>query len=362
MVGAVLVQNGRIVAEGYHRRYGGAHAEIDLLRHCSQTGVDPRQGVLYVSLEPCCHYGKTPPCTDALIQANVQRLVVAMVDPNPIVGGQGIAKLRQAGVAVEVGLCEQQARLLNEPYIKRITTGLPWVIAKWAQTLDGRIATHTGHSRWISNDRSRKLVHRLRARVDAVLVGIGTVLADNPLLTARGVPIRRTARRVIFDPDLRIPPDAQVLQSPTAPAAPAPAPPTPPLTIAVRHDVLSGRPARLVDYEARGVEFVGLPFLAPDSPRLALEPLLRHLAQAHKATNVLVEGGSKLIGSLIQQNLVDQVYAFVCPKLLGDAQATPALQGLSPEIISDAPDLALRSAHRIGHDVVLDYRIIAQKQ
>jgi len=166
MVGCVLVRGDQVVAEGYHRKFGGPHAEVDALTRARKTHVDPSKCDMYVTLEPCNHEGKTPPCTQAVIDAGVQRLYVAMRDPNPNVTGKGIGKLRRAGVDVNAGLLADESRALNEAYIKRVTTGLPWVIAKWAQTLDGRIATSTGDSQWISNEQSRKRVHQLRARVD----------------------------------------------------------------------------------------------------------------------------------------------------------------------------------------------------
>ncbi|GAF88580.1 unnamed protein product, partial [marine sediment metagenome] len=184
MVGCVIVRNRRSIGEGYHRRFGGPHAEIEALLACTR---DPQGATVYVSLEPCCHHGKTPPCTDALIAARVARVVVAARDPNPVVRGRGIRRLRTAGIDVETGVLEGEAAEVLAPYATRVRLYRPFVIAKWAQSLDGKLATRTGHSQWISCEASRRRVHRLRARVDAILVGCGTVLADDPLLTARGV-------------------------------------------------------------------------------------------------------------------------------------------------------------------------------
>lgn len=186
MVGAVLLDRaGQAVGEGYHQQYGKEHAEVNALADARQRGVDPAGLTMVVTLEPCAHTGKTPPCVEALLQARVGRVVVAMVDPYEEVSGRGIARLREAGLVVEVGVEETAARRLNEAFIKRVTTGLPWVILKWAQTLDGRTATATGHSQWISNEASRAAVHELRAVVDVVAVGVGTAIADDPSLTAR---------------------------------------------------------------------------------------------------------------------------------------------------------------------------------
>ena len=213
MVGCVLVRDGKVLGEGWHRVFGGPHAEIEALRAAAKAGPDVRGCDAYVSLEPCCHHGKTPPCTEALIDAGVARVLVGVADPFAQVAGRGIAALRDAGVQVEVGIEHEAASDLIAPFARRVTAGRPWVIAKWAQPLDGRIATATGQSRWISNDASRRQVHQLRARVDAVMVGVGTVIADDPQLTARDVRRLRVARRVVVDPSLRIPLDATLLRS-----------------------------------------------------------------------------------------------------------------------------------------------------
>jgi len=320
MVGAVLVRDGQVVARGWHEHFGGPHAEINALHDAQQQGIDPAGLMMAVTLEPCCHHGKTPPCVDALIDAKLARVIVAMMDPDPRVSGQGIAQLREAGITVDVGLCEQAARQLNEPFIKRTSTGLPWVIVKWAQTLDGRIATRTGDSQWISNKASRQYVHQLRSRVDAIIVGVNTAIADDPALTAREVEIKRQALRIVIDPNARLPRDAKML-----------------------HDkgprvVVAGRDG-------------DVPFTGGD-----LSPVLRYLADQHDAANVLVEGGAGLIGSLFTHGLVDQVLAFVAPKLLGDDQAIPIASGMAVSRIVDAWGLTLRGVERLGDDVLLDYR------
>ena len=310
MVGAVVVRDGRVVAGGYHTRFGGAHAEVEAFADCRRQGIDPAGTIVAVTLEPCCHHGKTPPCTDALIEASVARVIVAMIDPFEQVAGRGIATLRDAGIEVIVGVCEDEARRLNEPYLKLRRAGLPWVIAKWAQTLDGKIATATGDSQWISNDRSRRRVHELRARVDAIMVGVNTVVADDPELTARDVEVKRIAKRVVIDPNGRMPRHAKLATQTD-----------PPVIVAV--DV---------------------------------KQVLRDLADDGGA-NVLVEGGAALFGALFEQGLVDQVLAFVAPKLVGDADALDAVRGLSLPTIADAKQLELRHVERLGDDVLLDYRV-----
>ena len=347
MVGCVMVKHGAVIGKGYHRRYGQAHAEVEALRACSRNGADPAGSDVHVTLEPCAHFGKTPPCADALIDAGVARVFVALADPFEKTAGRGIQKLRDAGITVIENLCHNAARTLNAPYLKRTTTGLPWVIAKWAQTLDGRIAGVDGDSRWISGPTSRRFVHRLRAHVDAIIVGISTVLVDDPMLTARNVPIRRVARRVAIDPQLRIADHMNLLATADA---------LHPVTVAISREVLTTQAARVKTLVKHGVEIVDLPADDRHPSHLQLHPLLAHLAQVHAATNVLVEGGGKLIGSLLEQHLIDQVYAFVAPKLLGDAYGVPVAAGLSRRRIKECDRLKLSAIKRLDDDVLLDYR------
>ena len=350
MVGAVLARDGRILAEGYHSRFGGPHAEIMALDDARRNGVAPAGCDLFVSLEPCSHHGKTPPCVDALIETGIGQVWVAMADPFQKVGGKGIERLEAAGAAVKVGLLEDEARALNAPYLKRIHTALPWVLAKWAQSLDGRVATAGGHSQWISSEASRRQVHKLRARVDAIMTGIGTVMTDDPLLTARKVPIRRRARRVIVDPHFKISNDRKLLQAGGSGTI------DPPLTIAVRRDVLDQHPTRRSRLEAKGVEFVAIPLKQIGPSRYPLANLMSHLGEHHQATNVLVEGGPKLLGHLMAEGLIDQVLAFVAPKILGDDSARAAVEGLRCDLIENATTMNLVKVRRIGDDLMLDYR------
>ncbi len=349
MVGCVITRQGKVLGMGYHARFGGAHAEVAALQDCQRQGNDPAGADVFVTLEPCCHHGKTPPCTEALIAAGVGRVFVAMVDPFLPVRGKGISALEAAGIEVVVGVCQAAAATLNEPFVKRVTTGQPWVIAKWAQTLDGRIATRTGESKWISNERSRRVVHQLRARVDVVMTGIGTVLADDPLLTARDVKVKRVARRVVVDPDIRLPLTCRVLGT----LAEAP------LTVAVRQGIAQSAAADAL--RKRGVEIFGLPNDVAEPARMALAPLLTHLAGHHQATNVLVEGGATLMGTLLRQNLVDEIMAFVAPTVAGDAQAVGAVLGGHLENMRQAQRLQLRTARRIDDDIALNYRVRVQK-
>lgn len=346
LVGAVLVRDGAVVAEGWHQKFGGPHAEVEALADARRRGIDPAGTTVYVTLEPCAHFGKTPPCADALIEANIARVVAAMQDPFPQVAGRGFEKLRAAGITAHVGTLEAQARRLNEPFLKRVATNgeLPWVIAKWAQTLDGKIAASTGDSKWISCDASRKRVHELRGRVDAILVGVGTVVADDPQLTARDVELRRVARRVVLDPQLRMPITARLL-----------APGGPPVLVAAELERLERGGPAVRALRDRGVEL--LPLKDRCGGRLDLKPLLQHLAKQHAATNVLAEGGAGVIGSLFDQGLVDQALVYLAPKVLADPDGLDPVRGSPCARIDDAHRLELIAHERIGGDLLLDYRV-----
>lgn len=355
LVGCVLVRGGEIVAEGFHKKFGGPHAEVEALRDAAQKGADPAGCDVYVTLEPCRHHGKTSPCTDALIAAKVGRVFAAMVDPFPEVAGGGLARLREAGIAAEAGLCESEAREINRAFIKRVTTGLPYVIAKWAQTLDGRIAlaprngaAASPDSKWISNEQSRAYIHDLRARLDAIIIGIGTVLTDDPLLTprpAKRLPWHRSPRRVVIDPSLRIPASSRLLQSLPAP-----------LTIAVSGEAAKNSP-RIEELTAQGVEIFALPALKGDPRTLDLAPLLRHLASAHGAANVMIEGGATLLGHAFSQYLIDEALIFVAPKIAGDSGAIPAVRGPGCAAMNESLPLTPRAVRRFGDDILLEYRV-----
>jgi diaminohydroxyphosphoribosylaminopyrimidine deaminase / 5-amino-6-(5-phosphoribosylamino)uracil reductase len=322
LVGAVVVRDGRLVGEGWHQRYGQAHAEVNAL---AVAGESARGAALYVTLEPCCHFGKTPPCTDAIIRAGVARVVAAMSDPFPQVSGKGAELLRQAGIVIEVGLCEAEARRLNAPYLKLLARGRPYVHAKWAMTLDGKIATRTGDSKWISNEASRRRVHELRGRMDAIVVGVGTVLADDPLLTARP-PGPRTAVRVVLDHHGRTPTTSKLAQ--TARATPT-------------WIVTTGEPALRLG--ALGCEVHSLP---------GVGALLDEMGR-RRMTNVLVEGGASVLGSFLDAGAIDEVHVFVAPRLAGGAGAKTAITGTGVERIAEAFLLSPARIELIGDDVYL---------
>jgi diaminohydroxyphosphoribosylaminopyrimidine deaminase/5-amino-6-(5-phosphoribosylamino)uracil reductase len=319
LVGAVVVRDAQLVGEGWHQRYGEAHAEIHAL---AAAGEAAQGATLYVTLEPCCHHGKTPPCTDAVRRAGIRRVVAALRDPFPAVAGKGAEQLRQAGVSVEFGIGEEQARKLNAPYLKLLATGRPWVHAKWAMTLDGKIATRSGDSRWISNEVSRRRVHELRGRMDAIIAGIGTVLADNPQLTARP-PGPRTPARIVLDSQGRIHDDVILIQ--TARATPT--------IVASTERIPEAKRAAL---QAHGCEVLILPAV---HGRASVEALLAELGR-RRFTNVLVEGGSGVLGSFLDAAAIDEFHVFVAPHLVGGAAAISAVGGHGVERMAEALQLA----------------------
>lgn len=331
-VGAVVAAAGRIVGEGWHARCGGPHAEVGAL---AEAGPAARGATLYVTLEPCCHHGKTPPCTDAIMAAGVGRVVAAAGDPHPAVAGGGLARLRAAGIAVEVGLLGAEARRLTAPFRKLVATGRPWVIAKWATSLDGRLAGPPGADRWLSSEASRRLVHVLRGRVDAIVVGIGTALADDPLLTVRGVgaaaaelPSRRPLR-VVLDRSARLPLDSRLVR--TAREVP--------VLVAVGTDAPAGRVAAL---RAAGCDVVGS---AAATRAERFDALLLELG-SRRLTNVLVEGGAAVLDECFRAGAVDEAWVFVTPAVLGTgAAALPTLP--------DVPALDIEEVGHPGGDILL---------
>ena len=333
-VGAVVVaDDGRVVGEGWHGQFGGPHAEVMAL---TAAGAAARGAALFVTLEPCCHFGKTPPCTRAVIAAGIRRVVVATVDPADHVNGGGLAELRAAGIEVEVGLLADDARRLIAPFAKLTTTGLPWVHAKWAMTLDGKIASKTGSSRWITNAASRAVVHQLRGRMDAIIVGIGTVLADDPLLTARP-PGPRTPIRIVLDSTARTPLQSQFVRTAREFRT---------VVVATRH-APEDRSAAL---RAAGVEVLVISEDSASHPDLRL--LLMELGR-QQLTNVLVEGGSQVLGWCFDLGLIDEVHAFIAPKLVGGAAAQTPFAGRGLANISDAVLIDSATVEILDGDIYL---------
>ncbi len=333
-VGAVIVKNDTVIGQGYTQPPGGAHAEVMALK---QAGDNARGGVMYVTLEPCCHYGRTPPCTNAIIAAGIGEVHLSMLDPNPVVAGKGSEQLKKAGIVVRLGEHEDEARQLNEAYIKYITTGIPFVTAKFATSLDGKIATRTGDSKWISGAESRKYVHYLRYTADAVMAGANTVIVDNPRLTSRyggtGGTIKRQPLRVIVDGRGNIPADAGIFSEPgkvlvvTGEEAPA---------------------TKRRELEKAGAEIMQLPVTNGTTD---LRQLLKKLG-ARQVTSVLVEGGGVLLGSLFDAHLVDKVIVFIAPMIIGGEGARAAIAGCGVEKIVDATRLERVSLNTFGEDLM----------
>jgi diaminohydroxyphosphoribosylaminopyrimidine deaminase/5-amino-6-(5-phosphoribosylamino)uracil reductase len=344
-VGAAIVDDQmRLVGEGWHQRFGGPHAEVNAL---ARAGDRARGATLYVTLEPCCHFGKTPPCVEAVVAARIRKVVVGMQDPFPQVAGKGIEQLRAANIDVEVGLLEPEVRRLTAPYRKLIETGRPWVHAKWAMTLDGRIASHAGESKWISNAASRAVAHQLRGRMDAIVVGIGTVLADDPLLTARP-PGPRVATRVVFDSQARLPLDSQLVR--TTGEAPVLIV-TGPRAARERLDRLCSKGAEIFETETAPAPPANA---RPDVGQVLLELGRRQM------TNVMVEGGGELLGSFFDAQLIDEVHVFLAPKLLGGAAAKSPLAGVGRPAPLNLPDLESPTIEVLDGDVYVHGRLRSQ--
>jgi diaminohydroxyphosphoribosylaminopyrimidine deaminase/5-amino-6-(5-phosphoribosylamino)uracil reductase len=336
LVGCVIVAGEQLVGEGWHAQFGGPHAEV----HALQTaGAAACGATLYVTLEPCCHFGKTPPCTDAILRAGIRRVVVADRDPFPAVAGGGLEQLQQAGVQVEVGLLADEARRLNAPYLKLVTSARPWVIAKWAMTVDGKIATAGGDSRWVSGDESRRRVHQLRGRVDAIMVGKGTATVDDPQLTARP-PGKRAAIRIVLDSTASLASDCHLVR--TAREVP--------VLIAAGPQATRQNRQRL---EQAGCEvWVGS---GRDRQR-RLDEFLAELGR-RRLTNVLVEGGSRVLGSLFDLSSIDEVHVFLAAKLFGGMAAPGPLAGRGVDSIAQAVTLEQVALESIGTDVYLQGRV-----
>jgi len=337
MVGAVVVKGKTIVGRGYHHRAGEPHAEILALR---QAGTKARGATLYLNLEPCDHFGRTPPCTRAILEAGIRRVVAGMKDPNPLVSGGGIRRLRRAGVRVDVGILEKECRELNAPFCKYITRKRPFVTLKAAASLDGKVATRSGDSRWISSETSRNYVHRLRQAMDAVMVGIGTVLKDNPLLTVRlpGGKKPRQPLRVIVDSRLRIPLHSRLVRT---------AREYPTLVAATQAASLSRR-QRLA---AANVEVA---IITKDvRGHVSLRGLMKELAR-RGVVSLLLEGGSTLNASALKERVVDRLLFFLAPKIIGGQRAPGVIGGDGTLRIKDAEPVEILKVGRIGPDILIE--------
>jgi diaminohydroxyphosphoribosylaminopyrimidine deaminase/5-amino-6-(5-phosphoribosylamino)uracil reductase len=334
-VGAVVVKNGLIVGMGYTRPAGSDHAEVMALR---QAGDRAQHATMYVTLEPCPHYGRTPPCTEAIIESGISEVHVALIDPNPLVCGRGLNRLSEKGIKTRVGMCRQEAYDINEAYIKHITTGLPFVVAKFAISLDGKVATRTGDSKWITKEEARKYAHGLRHVADAIMVGVNTVLVDDPRLTARGCGGKggvgkKQPLRLIVDSKGKAPVTAHVFESPGE------------AMVAV---AIPFSPAKKEKLLRAGAEVVELP--AKDGS-VDIAELLKLLGD-RKIVNILVEGGGKLLGSLFDQDLVDKVVAFISPIIIGGRKAI-CVEGNGVESVAEALRLNRVDFKNLGDDILV---------
>jgi diaminohydroxyphosphoribosylaminopyrimidine deaminase / 5-amino-6-(5-phosphoribosylamino)uracil reductase len=332
IVGAILVKDGVIVGSGLHRKAGEPHAEVHAFR---MAGEHAEGATLYVTLEPCSHFGKTPPCANLVKESNVARVVVAMQDPNPQVAGRGIGLLREAGIEVEVGVLEEEARILNERFVHNMVSRTPFVISKVAMTLDGKIAAYNGHSKWITGEESRYNVHLLRNEVDAILVGIGTVLADDPMLTTRLATGGKNPIRVVLDSDLKTPLEAKIMDTTEA------------KTWIVAKEGADQAKAKVL--EEKGIEII---YVSKTNSGLDLAELLNKLYEKG-VTDLLVEGGSEINGSFLRAGLINKYFIYVAPKILGGRDSLAPFTGDNVESMDEALNVTIHSVENFGEDILI---------
>ncbi len=303
-VGCLIVKAGQVIGKGYHKKFGGPHAEINAIEDCRTLGVKPEGGTMYVTLEPCCHEGKTGPCTQAIIGAGIAQVIVATGDPSGHAAGQGLEQLRQAGIDVAVGLCEEEAKRLNAPFFKYATTARPWVVLKWAQSLDGKLAyaKPSAEHRWITNEASRKDAHKLRRRVGAVLVGIKTALADDPLLTPRPSKGKKPTR-IVLDDQLRIPLGCRLLRTTK----------TSPVLVWTKKATVDAKSGLVERIRKKNAEVVAY----DDTCGLSNLLLLMQELGRREIQQVLVEGGPQVVAAFLREGLADEVCVYIAPKILG---------------------------------------------
>ena len=372
LVGCVVVKDGEIIAEGYHEKYGEFHAERNALTRCKS---ETKGASLYVTLEPCCHYGKTPPCTDIIIEKGIKKVFVGILDPNPLVAGKGVKTLQDAGIEVEVGLCSDEIREMNKVFLKYITTKRPYVIMKTAMTLDGKIAAFTGDSKWVTNEESRKMVHQLRSEMAGVVVGIGTVLADNPMLNVRLDGNHHQPARIVVDSNLRIPIDSQLVTTAKQYRT----------IIACRHFDRSEEKRNAVEksflveslnndhkqYDfvdggfldsLRSLEMTGVEILqcSGNNNHVDINDLMSKLGSLG-IDSLLLEGGGTLNAAFLEAGCVDEVWAFIAPKIIGGAAAQTAVSGKGIAKMSDAIQLQDIDIQNIKGDILIKGKICSRE-
>jgi len=351
MVGAVLVKKGKIISGDYHRRPGTPHAEALVIE---KAAGNAKGSTLYINLEPCCHTEKrTPPCTKAVIAAGIREVVIGMKDPNPKVSGRGISELQKAGIHVRTGVLENEAKRLNEAYIKYITKGIPFVIMKIAMTLDGKIATPKGQSKWITSEKARNMVHRLRGSVDSIITAIGTVKADDPELTAR-IKGGKTPLRIIIDPNLEVPLHSKVLQVPPQTIIVTKKfhslqfnnPPTPPFSKGGKGGLSNEEKIKIL--LNRGIQFIEY-----EGEKADLQWLMKRLGEKEIVSS-LIEAGSSFNASALEEGIVDKVMFFIAPKIIGGKESFPAVGGRTFRSLADAHRLRDIKIHRVGEDILVE--------
>lgn len=339
-VGAVIVKDGRIIGEGYHERCGQLHAERNAFAHLTE---DASGATIYVTLEPCCHYGKTPPCTEAIIEHNIARVVIGSRDPNPLVAGKGAKLLREKGIVVEEDFMREECDKLNAIFFHHITTGKPYVAMKYAMTLDGKIATRTGASKWITGDKAREHVHTKRSRYAAILAGIGTVLADDPMLNAR-IDNAHQPVRVIVDTSLRIPMDSNIVKSAGEYKT----------IVACKSLEQSNKQIeKMNQLEELGITVVELPLV---DGHVSLKSLMEYLA-SQGLDSVYIEGGGQIHESALKEGIVNHVYAYVAPKIFGGSEAKTPVEGVGVSVPDECAKLILTDTSVLGEDILLEYEV-----
>ncbi len=334
MVGAVIVKGGKVIAQGWHKRCGGDHAEVDALK---KAGAKAKGATLYVTLEPCSHFGRTPPCTEAIIQAGIAKVVVGVLDPNPVNRGKASGILKKAGIKVESGFLQEELVQLNEAFNKYITHKMPFVVAKTAQTLDGKIAAHTGHSQWITSPMARKWAHQMRFGFDAILVGINTVLKDNPRLNSEP---KKLINKVVLDSTLQIPLKAKLFEG-TSPEH----------VLIVTTNKASQQKINLLSKKAQVI-------VAPSKGRhVDMVWTFKELAKREIAS-VLIEGGSMVIGRALKNKLVDHYYCIIAPKIMGDEHALDSIRGFNLKKVDQALNLKDVSVGKLGDDIFIGGHVV----
>ena len=337
LVGCVVVKDCQVIAEGYHEKYGEFHAERNALTNCQS---ETKGASLYVTLEPCCHYGKTPPCTEIIIEKGIKKVYVGILDPNPLVAGKGVKRLQDAGIEVEVGLCADEIHELNKVFLKYITTKRPYVIMKTAMTLDGKIAAFTGDSKWVTNEESRKMVHQLRSEMAGVIVGIGTVLDDNPMLTCRLKGNYHQPIRIVVDSNLRIPVDSQLVK-----------------TAKEYRTIVATGGRDAARHVPTGVELL---HCASKDGHVDINDLMTKLGSMG-IDSLLLEGGGTLNAAFLEAGCVDEVWAFIAPKIIGGAAAKTPVSGKGIDKMSEAINLQDIDIQNINGDILIKGKICSQE-